>query len=547
MVDPRSTPQRSAMPSTSRRPCPPPVRPGSRISGSGPGPPLSRTAKRSTPSGRLITSSTGPSPPYLTALVISSEISSTASSARASPSAASAAARRTCARAARGASTVRSSTTTVGGGVGRGAVTVDKQPCDGRTTRRFPGANGPRGRRGHPHTGGRAAARRGPRPAGGAPAVRGHGDGSRSSPWPTRRRTETPAARPSVERRESRREPRHRDAAGMSRMTPTPRRWAPALALAALLALPAAAAADPMPVTEITSHPAALTRDPLPDFTFGAVEGGGVQCALDPPDADALDFVVCPDPGVALPEGPHELFARAYVKSGGETYHGEIVHWAWRIDHTPPQTTIDNLGELSAATTGRAITLRFSGLDATHVTHQCRLDAAAFGPCPGATPGTASYTGLSVARHTFQVRSVDGVGLVDLSPAQFTWTVTAPHTTTSPPPPVVVTPPAVTPPVARTAPRIRPTAKWSVRGGRTRYAKLVLAGVPARSKVTVRCAGKGCRFAKRSVRPASGRADLTRLVRGLRLGRGAVLTIRTAAPGRLVVVTRIRIARTGPR
>ena len=52
-------------------------------------------------------------------------------------------------------------------------------------------------------------------------------------------------------------------------------------------------------------------------------------------------------------------------------------------------------------------------------TFECRLDAAAFGPC--VSPVT--YAGLALGSHTFQVVATDAASNVDPSPAEQSWTV----------------------------------------------------------------------------------------------------------------------------
>src|SRR5262249_48486532 len=53
-------------------------------------------------------------------------------------------------------------------------------------------------------------------------------------------------------------------------------------------------------------------------------------------------------------------------------------------------------------------------------TFQCALDGAAFAACSS----PQAYSSLAVGLHSFQVRAVNGSG-TDLSPALYTWTITA--------------------------------------------------------------------------------------------------------------------------
>src|SRR5204863_9798724 len=52
---------------------------------------------------------------------------------------------------------------------------------------------------------------------------------------------------------------------------------------------------------------------------------------------------------------------------------------------------------------------------------ECQLDTGAYLPCPS----PQSYSDLSKDAHSFRVRAIDSQGFVDLSPANFTWTVNA--------------------------------------------------------------------------------------------------------------------------
>jgi hypothetical protein len=64
--------------------------------------------------------------------------------------------------------------------------------------------------------------------------------------------------------------------------------------------------------------------------------------------------------------------------------------------------------------------------DVADATFECSLDDAAFTTCVS----PQSYAGLPVGGHTFQVRAVDAAGTADPTPANLSWTASAP-----PPPP----------------------------------------------------------------------------------------------------------------
>ncbi len=92
-------------------------------------------------------------------------------------------------------------------------------------------------------------------------------------------------------------------------------------------------------------------------------------------------------------------------------------------DTTPPETTIASGPSGSGTATDASFT--FTSSEPAGATFECRLDGAPYQAC--ASP--ASYTGLAVGTHTFEVRAKDAAGNTDASPATWSWTIT------SPPPP----------------------------------------------------------------------------------------------------------------
>jgi hypothetical protein len=95
-----------------------------------------------------------------------------------------------------------------------------------------------------------------------------------------------------------------------------------------------------------------------------------------------------------------------------------------------PDTTIT--ANPPASTTSTSASFSFTASPAAGATFQCSLDGAAYATCVS----PVNYTGLSVASHTFNVRSVNATG-TDPSPATWTWavTMTVPDTTITSPAP----------------------------------------------------------------------------------------------------------------
>jgi chitodextrinase len=122
-----------------------------------------------------------------------------------------------------------------------------------------------------------------------------------------------------------------------------------------------------------------------------------------------------------LADGTATIAARAVDTSNLTTTTANITV---TIDNTPPDTTITS--GPSGTVTSTSASFSFTSTEAGS-TFACSLDGAAFSAC--ASP--ISYTGLSNASHTFQVRATDAAGNVDATPASRTWTTDtiAPDTT----------------------------------------------------------------------------------------------------------------------
>jgi hypothetical protein len=102
----------------------------------------------------------------------------------------------------------------------------------------------------------------------------------------------------------------------------------------------------------------------------------------------------------------------------------------------PPETTITQAPPNPSGT--KTATFAFTGTDdatpAIDLEFECRLDAH-LAP-PGTDPldlwleclSPQFFTGLDVGQHTFEVQTLDGDGLIDPTPAIYTWTVLPPQT-----------------------------------------------------------------------------------------------------------------------
>jgi hypothetical protein len=151
------------------------------------------------------------------------------------------------------------------------------------------------------------------------------------------------------------------------------------------------------------------------------------------------------------------------------------------------------------------------------------------------------------------VNARDGVAdVIDCGPGADTAIADAADTTTScetvqlpaaPPAPPADAPATPGPgPVPTAAPPAKVGAtvvgRWGLGRRATTVFELAVKQIPAGGRVEVRCSGKGCPFARRTVAARRGAATLTKLFARRKLRRGAVLEVRITAPGMVGKVVR---------
>ena len=166
-----------------------------------------------------------------------------------------------------------------------------------------------------------------------------------------------------------------------------------------------------VPETSITASPPNIAATTNATFAFTSNEAGATfRCSL-----DAAPFAACLSPlsYSALAEGDHRFQVQAVNGIGPDRSPAEK---AWRIDVTPPETTITQTPPENDNSHTDSATFVFSSSE-TGGTFECSLDAAPFTPC--ASPLT--YTALAKDKHTFAVRARDAAGNVDASPATYAW------------------------------------------------------------------------------------------------------------------------------
>jgi len=175
-----------------------------------------------------------------------------------------------------------------------------------------------------------------------------------------------------------------------------------------LLTQKALAAGEPL--LGITTHPSAVSNETTPTFEFSTNQGADTYCKI-----DGDDYQLCTSPFVthALTAGAHTFSAFARNLSNGT---GPTDTYAWSIDLTPPDTSIDS--HPSATTVNTSSTFTFSSLEGS-VSFECKIDTGDFEPC--VSPYTTADL-LPIA-HVFYVRGQDAAGNLDLSPASYNWTI----------------------------------------------------------------------------------------------------------------------------
>jgi 3-deoxy-D-arabino-heptulosonate 7-phosphate (DAHP) synthase len=166
------------------------------------------------------------------------------------------------------------------------------------------------------------------------------------------------------------------------------------------------------PDTTIGSGPPSPTSSHGATFAFSSNDGGATfECSL-----DGAVFAPCTSPVSysGLAEGSHEFKARA-KDAAGNVDPTPATH-AWTIDSSAPETTIAS--GPSNPTTATDATFAFSSSEGGS-TFECSLDGGAFIVCTS----PATYSGLGLGSHTFEVRAIDSAGNRDLSPATYVWTI----------------------------------------------------------------------------------------------------------------------------
>jgi hypothetical protein len=322
------------------------------------------------------------------------------------------------------------------------------------------------------------------------------------------------------------------------------------------------------PAISVTSGPDGQTFGPGSTQTWAftasdATSGvAAVECSL-VPAASADSFGACSG-GTSShsvtgePGGAYRFMVRVRDNGGLVT---TAPARTFTIDATPPETTITSGPADGSSGTDTTATFGFASSEGGS-TFACRVYPAAltppaFAPCSGATSHTAS--GFAPGTYSFEVRATDAYGNADATPAKRTFTVASPSAeppssgssgdgggAPAPPPSGDTSPPAagatpVTPLAPAFLPRVSSATKRS--GAMTTFTKLTVSGLPSGAKVQISCKGKGCAFRTRSLTVKGATLNVLRALKRLRLGSGAVLTVRVTNAAGTTRATALKMRR----
>jgi len=182
-----------------------------------------------------------------------------------------------------------------------------------------------------------------------------------------------------------------------------------------------------VPDTTILSGPTNPSQNPSGTFAFGSPTPNPdfYMCVLDPtggvcPPTGAGTYGLCPAsyPYTNLADGSHTICV--YVTNTAGTPDPLPASYTWTIDTIPPETEIVTVipPKLTSST---SIVLHYIDPTApTTNTFECSLDGAIWKDCDGKT---TSYTGLTEGEHFFEVRTIDPNGVIDPTPATFSWVI----------------------------------------------------------------------------------------------------------------------------
>jgi hypothetical protein len=166
------------------------------------------------------------------------------------------------------------------------------------------------------------------------------------------------------------------------------------------------------PDTALDAVPSLISKDTHVSITFHALgNSNGFLCRLD----DNVPGQCIPPFEGDVAEGMHTFEVSASI---GSAVDETPATYTWRVDATPPDTTLVTMPPAIDNTVDPAFTFVGSDPGGGLVTFECKTDGGAFAACTSPDQHT-----LADGAHSFTVRSVDVAGNVDATPPTHTWTI----------------------------------------------------------------------------------------------------------------------------
>ncbi|MFZ4812834.1 MAG: hypothetical protein ACOYL9_15955, partial [Ilumatobacteraceae bacterium] len=165
------------------------------------------------------------------------------------------------------------------------------------------------------------------------------------------------------------------------------------------------------PSTTTGSYPLPITRVDNGEFRFRSDDPiASFECQI-----DSEPWAACSTPSTfsSVVYGDHTFRVRAVNDVGTADASPATFSWTYAGE---PDTTIDSKPDSFAHSFSADFDFSSTYPDATF---QCKLDGGSFTACSS----TKTYTGLALLGHSFQVRAVNQLGEVDLSPVSYSWSV----------------------------------------------------------------------------------------------------------------------------
>ncbi|MDQ4052551.1 MAG: DNRLRE domain-containing protein [Actinomycetota bacterium] len=170
------------------------------------------------------------------------------------------------------------------------------------------------------------------------------------------------------------------------------------------------------PVVTITSGPSGTVDQKEATFEFTSSEPATFECSRD----GGITWTVGCTSGFTytnLDRGEHSFHVRATDLSEQQNL-SETVGRSWTVaDLTAPSITINQTPAATTSETTAQFAFSTSDNWGGAVTTECRLDGGSYTACDS----PKSYSGLSAAQHTFEVKSTDSAG--NARTASYSWTV----------------------------------------------------------------------------------------------------------------------------